>query len=309
MSLTEFEKDIESFLQQKKLSRGGSPHTQDAYRRDLHHFKTYLSEHALDPYKLDEGHFENYLEALILEGKSDNSLRRKKSAIGQFYLYCLNHKKILKNPVQDSLGIKRPVTLPKSLGHHEITQLLDAANTGYPYPAEKREALNYRDKVILLILYGCGLRVSELTQLTLENVECDTGWLRVLGKGQKERKVPIPQLLGDALIIYATHFRLTLGGSQNPKSPYILDQSGKPLTRQRIWQILKQLAQVAGLERFPHPHQLRHTFATHLLEGGLHLRALQQLLGHQDLSTTQIYTSVQPSHLSVTVRKFHPKGG
>lgn len=209
-----------------------------------------------------------------------------------------------------------PKKLPKYLTLQNVQELLAAADEGIGYQIEDEAflaALHARDAAMVYLLYATGLRVSELVGLRLRNVEIEQGYVRVRGKGDKERIAPFAPIAGEKLHTYIQNHRkfleakTPLSGERNEF--VFLNRDGKPLTRQSFWKNLKTLALQAGISSTLSPHVLRHSFATHLLQSGMNLRSLQTLLGHADLSTTQIYTHVSPEHLKTTHRKFHPRGG
>jgi integrase/recombinase XerD len=186
-----------------------------------------------------------------------------------------------------------------------LQTLLDQATKGLPYKGALAPALQARDKAMLFLLYGTGIRVSELVGLEVQNIELTENWIKVYGKGSKERLVPFAPECSISLNDYLHRARPQL----NPKdSKAFCGQKGEGLTRQGFWKTLKQIGLEAGLQTLPSPHQIRHSFATHLLESGANLRTLQALLGHSDLSTTQVYTHLSLEHLKKTHKKYHPRG-
>jgi integrase/recombinase XerD len=192
----------------------------------------------------------------------------------------------------------RPVRLPKTLTHQEITALLEL-------PARDR-AEDQRDRVMLELLYAAGLRVSELVGLSLSQIDVNLGCVRVMGKGAKERVVPIGQTAGRMVVEYVEHVRPTLLKGRSSRVLFI-SRRGRGLTRQAFWKLLLQRARRAGISKPISPHMLRHSFATHLLEGGADLRAVQSMLGHADIATTQIYTHVEGSRLRHVHRRYFPR--
>ena len=189
-----------------------------------------------------------------------------------------------------------------------MTALLDAADRGINYKAPEKEiaALHARDAAMVYLLYATGLRVSELVGLTLHKIELQQGYVRVRGKGDKERITPFAPIAGEKLKLYLDQFRPEL--HPQDQSAFV-NHRGETITRQTFWKTLKELAKEAKIPSTLSPHVLRHSFATHLLQSGMNLRSLQMLLGHSDLSTTQIYTHVAPEHLKDSHKKYHPRGG
>jgi len=183
---------------------------------------------------------------------------------------------------------------------------LEAMKTGLSYKGERRPALQSRDYAMVILLYASGLRVSELLSLTVSDIDMSNRVVRVTGKGNKQRFVPFAEPAHECLEIYLDCHREIL--SKNHAHAFLND-SGQPMSRQGFWKLLKKLGVLAGIEKSFSPHTLRHSFATHLLESGMDLRTLQELLGHADLSTTQIYTHVKPDHLMAVHKKKHPRSG
>lgn len=300
---------IEGFLASMRLDRGASPRTIEAYRRDLSSFAASPSCSKLKPGSIAEKELEDFLASLSRQGLEPSSIARKASALRQFFRYlCFEHG-LLTSPAERIESPKQVSKLPKSLSQEEITSLLETAGKGLPYLREKKsEALRSRDRAMIGLLYAAGLRVSELVGLDGGDVDLRSGVVRVRGKGGKERLVPFAKEAGDWVAAWTGDYRPKL--AKEGVTRMFVNSNGLPLSRQGFWGLLKNLGQEAGLPGARlSPHVLRHSFATHLLEGGMGLRSLQLLLGHADLSTTQLYTKVTPSHLQDTHRKFHPRGG
>lgn len=305
-------KMVESFIESLRIDRGSSNLTLDAYRRDLTQFAEWL---GAEPFaQVSPEHLARYLEAS--PKLKPASVARKISAIRQFFKYCCLEEGFEKNPAErlGSPAARRP--LPKFLTLAETTRLLEAAEEGIPYPRSKGDALRLRDRAMVFLLYATGLRISELVGLSVHDVDLEQGYVRVKGKGEKERIAPFAPQAGEKLAQYLERGRPNLIG--NCRLDYVFvnngnveDQRGKPLTRQAFWKLLKELAVHANIERAERisPHVLRHSFATHLLQSGMGLRSLQLLLGHSDLSTTQIYAHITPEHLKEAHARLHPRGG
>jgi integrase/recombinase XerD len=244
------------------------------------------------------------------------SVARKSSCLRQFFKFCCLELGLRANPAEGLGSPKLPRRLPKALSREETSALLASLEPGLPYREERlREALQARDRAVTLLLYASGLRVSELTALTFHQLDLQLGYVRVLGKGNKERIVPFAPVAGQALSTYIDRYRPALlrgsrdtAGAPSESDPVFVSAAGAGLTRQAVWQLMKALAAAAGLRRELSPHVLRHSFATHLLRSGMNLRSLQTLLGHSDLSTTQIYAHVAPEHLKDAYLRFHPRG-
>jgi integrase/recombinase XerD len=216
-----------------------------------------------------------------------------------FYRFLVQEKLLALDPAKLLDIPKTTLKLPDVLSVEEVRCLLNAPDARTPQ--------GIRDAAMLEVLYAAGLRVSELTSLKLQDIHLDAGFVRVLGKGSKERIVPIGQYAREKVLFFLEHARNRL--LKNRTSPYLfVARAGRPMTRQGLWKLLRAYASKAGLLKKVTPHSLRHSFASHLLEGGADLRAVQMMLGHADISTTQIYTHVTKDRLRELHRKFHPRG-
>lgn len=293
---------ISEFLQSIRLSRGASDHTVDAYRRDLEQFMGWLGPHRELSQLISDDllHFLAHLQSL-----KPASIARKVSTLRQFFKFCSQEKEFSDQILASLVSPKPSEKLPRFLSEQDILQLLTTAQTGLPYPSALSKALQARDCSMIYLLYATGLRASELIHLTLHQLDLAEGYLRVLGKGGKERITPFASSAGQKLQIYLEEFRPSL----DPQGDHLyLNHRGQGLTRQALWKILKTLAAHAGISPDTSPHILRHSFATHLLQSGMNLRSLQILMGHSDLGTTQIYTHITPEHLKKAHQRFHPRG-
>jgi len=292
---------IDLFIQHLKIDRGSSSNTLASYKRDLLQFE------ALSPLPLQkrrEKDIQSFLTFLKKKNQESTSIARKISALRQFYRFLLREGVLEDDP---TLFIETPVhkkRLPKALNEGMLAALLRAADTGVPYQGEIAEALQLRDKTMIYLLYATGLRVSELITVQSRKVDVEGGLLRVMGKRNKERIIPFPPVVSDLLHRYWNGARPLLKPSSDT---LFVGISGAPLTRQGFWKTLKRLAAMAGIKNL-HPHMLRHTFATDLLKSGMNLRVLQNLLGHADLQTTEVYTHVVPEQLREVIRRYHPRG-
>jgi integrase/recombinase XerD len=296
---------IQSFLEARRIDRGASDRTIEAYKRDLEQFASSLPE-GLAPEKVTTTHLQDFISKLHHEQQKPSSIARKSSALRQFFKFCCLERRLQENPAENLEAPQPAQRLPKNLSTEEIEKLLAAADKGLTYLKDKNaEALRARDRAILYLLYATGLRISELTGLTPHDIDLQMGYLRVKGKGGKERIAPFATVAGDHLRSWIETHRATL----NPATDHVfINHRGFALTRQSVWKTLKELALQAGISTTLSPHKLRHSFATHLLQSGMNLRSLQMLLGHSDLSTTQIYAHVTPEHLKSAHKKFHPRG-
>jgi len=290
---------IDRFLDALWLEKGLSEHTRAAYRSDLALFNGWLGERGLELPDAGREIILDHLAWRLAQGYKARSTARLLSGMRGFYRYLLRERLITQDPTLqiDLPQLGKP--LPKSLSEADVEALLAA-------PAID-EALGLRDRTMLEVLYACGLRVTELVSLTLEQVNLRQGVLRVFGKGSKERLVP----LGEEAIVWIERYLrdgrgALLGG--RPSEVLFPSSRGEQMTRQTFWHRIKLQARVAGILKPISPHTLRHAFATHLLNHGADLRVVQLLLGHSDLSTTQIYTHVARARLQELHARHHPRG-
>ncbi len=287
---------IDRYLSFLSAERGLSPHTLEGYRRDLEDLALYLDRVGRDLGSVDVEVLMGYLMNLAARGLSPATIRRRLSAIRGFYAFLVEMELLDSDPTE---GLDNPRTwkhLPQVLSLDEVERLLQAP------PGDNPRGL--RDRAMLEVLYATGVRVSELVSLRLVDLDMERGFLKVLGKGKKERVVP----LGEEAIGWLRRYLEVRGELDKKGSAYLfLSNRGGPMTRQRFWQIIKEYARKVGITKEISPHTLRHSFATHILERGADLRSVQELLGHADLSTTQIYTHVARAHLEKIYKKSHPR--
>ena len=288
----------EQFLDSLWLESGLSGNTLSAYRSDLAAFDTWLNKKGLDLKSAGRAELLGYLAANVRQGLSPRSSARRLSTLRRFYRYLLREGMIQNDPTVDirSPSLGRP--LPKAITEASVEKLLAA-------PAET--TLGLRDRAMLETMYASGLRVSELVTLALNELDLTTGLVRVTGKGGKERIVPLGDEATSRLRDYLDQARPELVGDQKNGAVFIT-RRGKPMTRQAFWQLIKRYTVIAGIDTDLSPHSLRHAFATHLLNHGADLRSVQMLLGHADLSTTQIYTHVARARLQSLHSSHHPRG-
>ncbi|MFK3793441.1 site-specific tyrosine recombinase XerD [Pseudomonas piscis] len=290
---------IDRFLDALWLEKGLSDNTRGAYRSDLALFNGWLQEQGLELPGAGRESILDHLAWRVEQAYKPRSTARFLSGLRGFYRYLLREKLIEVDPTLqvDMPHLGRP--LPKSLSEADVEALLAAPDLG--------EAIGQRDRAMLEVLYACGLRVTELVSLTLEQVNLRQGVLRVMGKGSKERLVP----MGEEAIAWVERYlrdaRAELLGGR-PSDVLFPSLRGEQMTRQTFWHRIKHQAKVAGIGKALSPHTLRHAFATHLLNHGADLRVVQMLLGHSDLSTTQIYTHVARARLQDLHAKHHPRG-
>jgi integrase/recombinase XerD len=302
------------FLDARKIDRGSAAPTIEAYRRDLEQLAGSLPEKSeTDITTITADDLHQFLKTLHVLKAKPASIARKVSAIRQFFKFGMLELGLERNPADSLRSPAQSKRLPKFLTHEAIEKLLAATREGLPYPEALREAQVLRDRAMVVLLYATGLRVSELVGLTMHNLDLSLGYVRVIGKGGKERIVPYAGAAGEALDAYLEKGRPALVRERlrhgEVGSDLFVSRRGDGLTRQSFWGTLKDLALLAGIDEEISPHRLRHSFATHLLQAGMGLRSLQTLLGHSDLATTQIYTHVTPEHLKELHKKYHPRGG
>lgn len=303
---------LEEFIESKRVDRGLSKLTLEAYCNDLTQFFEWLPR-SVTIRDVRPQDIEEYLKSLALKKTLATSISRKLSTLRQFFQFCCLENHFESNPTEFFTPPKTPRLLPKALNLKQVSRLLEAADQGLPYPEHERESLQARDRALVFLLYATGIRVSEAVQLTLHQIDLQGNYLRVRGKGGKERIAPFVPSAGERLQTYLNAHRQNLIGKRDKETSVendfvFLNSRGQPITRQRCWQILKSLAAQSGLPQELHPHQLRHSFATHLLQSGMNLRTLQLLLGHADITTTQIYTHLSREDLKRAHQKYHPRG-
>jgi integrase/recombinase XerD len=291
---------VAQFLDHLTVERNLSPNTIDAYRLDLTRFQEFLDTHGSNVKDTGTADVESFIRSLRSESLSARSVVRSLSAIRTFYRFLQTEGVTDNDPAKQ---IERPrlwKKLPVVLDIFEIEALLDQPDL--------ESDLGIRDRAMLELAYAAGLRVSELLQVTIPDLDLDEGLIRIMGKGRKERLVPV----GRVALDYAGRYidgprrRLSLKGERS--EVLFLNFRGSPLSRMGFWKILQKYVGAAGIKRKCTPHTLRHSFATHLLEGGADLRAVQEMLGHADIATTQIYTRVDRSYLKDIHKTFHPRG-
>jgi len=282
------------------LEQGTSPRTLEAYRRDVERLVEYATtKGAASPIDVTSRMLREFIYYLKDIGLSPASIRRGISAVRTYFKFLLADGVVARDPSERLETPKRWRTLPEVLSVDEIERLLAAPSLDDP--------LVFRDRAMLELAYGAGLRVSEWITLCVRDLILEEKLVRVFGKGSKERLVPIGRSAIAAVATYIREQRPKLEKGQG-KGVLFLNARGEPLTRMGAWKILRRYVDLAGIKKSVSPHTLRHSFATHLLEGGADLRAVQEMLGHADISTTQIYTHVDREYLRTVHRKYHPRG-
>lgn len=291
---------LERFEDYLMLERGASPRTHEAYDRDVERFVVYARvKGAATPADVTARALREYVYHLKDLGLAPASIRRSVSAVRSYFRFLLAEGHVVRDPSERLETPRRWRTLPEVLTVADVERLLAAPTLDEP--------LAFRDRAMLELAYGAGLRVSEWITLGVKDVLLEEHLVRVFGKGSKERLVPIGRSAIGAVSIYLRELRPRLERGQG-QGVLFLNARGEPLSRMGAWKILRKYVELAGITKRVTPHTLRHSFATHLLEGGADLRAVQEMLGHADISTTQIYTHVDREYLRSVHRQFHPRG-
>ena len=280
-----------------RIEKGLSENTVQAYLGDLRQFQAFLEQRGGSFAGAQAENVEQYLHYLAEQELSARSRARKISALKNFFAYLMEEGIREDNPCAYISTPKLPRRLPDILTEHEVIALLEAPKLDKP--------AGYRDRAMLEVLYAAGLRVSELLALNLGDID-ELGFVRCTGKGNKERIVPLGSHALRAAQLYVLHARPRLCENVRERALFV-NQRGRRLTRQGFWKIIKARAKEAGIEKNITPHMLRHSFATHLLRGGADLRSVQEMLGHADLATTQIYTHLDKGHLRDVYKQAHPR--
>ncbi len=292
---------IKQFGNYLKLERSLSPNSIAAYLSDVEKLTQYLevSKNTASPLLLSAKHIRGFLQYINELGISAHSQARMLSGIKAFYKYLVYEELVEKDPTELIEGPKLGRKLPDTLSFPEIEQLFEAVDLSKPEGG--------RNRAMLEVLYSSGLRVSELVELKINNVHFDVGFLRVVGKGNKERLVPVGTDALKFLKIYLQEIRVHIPVKKGFEGFVFLNRNGRKLSRVMVFMIIKDLAARIGLNKSISPHTFRHSFATHLIEGGADLRAVQEMLGHESITTTEIYTHLDRDYLKQVIRDFHPR--
>jgi len=291
---------IDEYLNFLTVEKGASYNTIEAYSHDLHRYAYFVKKLGIQTIAdITPDDVISYLSELRKDGLTENSINRSLAAIRGFYKFLLREKKIEQNPVANIELAKVWMRLPDTLSQKEMNLLL--AQPGVKTPSA------IRDTAMLELMYATGIRVSELISLTINSINWQVGYLVTIGKGNKERIVPIGRSAYDYLRQYVDGARPCLLKGQSSDILF-LNRFGKGLTRQGLWKITRRYVLKSGLGKKVHPHTFRHSFASHLLEGGADLRSVQCMLGHADISTTQIYTHITRERLKEIHKRYHPRG-
>jgi integrase/recombinase XerD len=294
-----FIKGYKAYLQ---LEKSLSVNSVDAYLHDVHKFAQYLdfANLNLSPEKIELHHFQDFLKWINSLGMTARTQARVISGIKGFYKYLLLENVTSIDPTEMLESPKIGRKLPNTLSVEEIDTLINSIDLSKPE--------GERNKAILETLYGCGLRVSELVNLRVSNLFFNDGFIRVTGKGDKERMVPLGSIAQKHIRIYMDTLRSHMEVRKGYEDILFLNRRGSRLTRVMIFTIIKKLAMKAGIKKTISPHTFRHSFATHLVEGGADLRAVQEMLGHESITTTEIYTHLDREYLRSTIIQYHPRG-
>ncbi|HEC97074.1 MAG TPA: site-specific tyrosine recombinase XerD [Nitrospirae bacterium] len=286
---------LEGFLTYLSVERGRAANTVISYERDLRKFSAFLQNETKGFISFEKGEIINFIGLLRNENYTSASIARMLSAIRSFCRYLILEKLRREDPSENLQTPARWERLPKAISVADVLRLIEAIEGG---------DLALRDLAMLELMYASGLRVSELVNLRVEDVNLDAGFVRVIGKGSRERVVPVSERTIGNVRKYMKQLRSSL--LKGKESPYLfISLRGTALTRQRFWQTIKEYGRRVGIK--VSPHVIRHSFATHLLEGGADLRSIQKMLGHSDISTTQIYTKVTSDRLKKVYEKYHPR--
>ena len=285
------------FIDALWLESGLSKNTLSAYRSDLNGLSHFISPKSL--LSVDQADIQKFLAFLLAQGTKSSSSARVLSTLRRFYRYQIRENNIASDPCAQVRSPKQGRPLPKAMSEQQVTDLLNAPDV--------KTSLGLRDRAMLETLYATGLRVSELVELTLLEVNCTVGVVRIVGKGNKERLVPLGEQAIEWLEKYLQEARSCLL-KQKVSDALFVTARGSSMSRQAFWYLIKKHALVAGIDQGLSPHTLRHAFATHLINHGADLRSVQMLLGHADLSTTQIYTHIARERLQSLHAQHHPRG-
>ena len=297
----DFAEAIDRFMLYLATERGLSENYQISTRRSLEEFADWATkrQQLFSPGKVELAELTKYLASEKERGLAPASMKLIVVALKIFFRFLKMRSMTEKDPAELLTLPRLTRFLPETLNQVQVNRLLEVNIQGRPFPL--------RDRAMMELFYASGLRISELTGVRLENLNLQERIIRVVGKGSKTRLVPIGRTACAAIYQYLTQERVHLVGRKT-RDEVFLSRHGKKLTTQRVWQIIKEIAAGAGFETNVYPHLLRHSFATHLLANGADLRVIQELLGHADISTTQIYTHVDQSHLKSIHKQFHPRG-
>ncbi|MEO8232288.1 MAG: site-specific tyrosine recombinase XerD [Ignavibacteriota bacterium] len=292
---------LNEYLAHIKLEKNLSQNTVVSYKNDINSFISFLKDlNVDDPSNITSDHIRSFFKTIKEIGLSGSSSARYFSSLKGFFLYLLKNKYILKNPIEKITAPKTSKKLPEVLNIPEIEKILSAPDV--------EDKLGLRDKAILELFYACGTRVSELINLKVNDLFLEDEIIRVFGKGSKERLIPIGSSAIKWIGEYLKKSRPLLMKKSKSENILFLNSRGAKLSRMGVWKIIDRYVKESGIKKEVHPHTFRHSFATHLLEGGADLRAVQEMLGHADISTTQIYTHIDRDYIKQVHKQYHPRG-
>lgn len=299
-----FETELKQYIQFIKLEKGLTENSTLSYENDLKRYFSFISQQlkVKDLAGITLGHIEQFLEELTEMELAVSTIARNISSIRSFHEFAVVENMAVANPAELVELPKKAKKLPEVLSADEVDRIIDEA--------DRTENAGIRDAAILETLYASGMRVSELTDLEMDRLFFEIGFIRVIGKGNKERLVPVGEAAQQSIEHYIETARkqfINLEKPEKTKNKLFLNQRGGPLTRMSVWNIVNKYAMRAGIKKNVYPHIFRHSFATHLLEGGADLRAVQEMLGHISIQTTEIYTHVDRTLLHQIHKEFHPR--
>ena len=283
------------------IEKNLSPNTIDAYKRYLNQYNSHLKIKGLKSISnVRQEDIRDFINLLNNKDMAPSSISRIISSIRSFHKYLIKEDIVKENPTQHLYTPKISKSLPEVLSEVEISSIISVIDLTSQF--------YFRDRAVIELLYSCGIRVSELINLNLTNLFFDEEIIKVFGKGNKERMVPVGLIAKKDLEYYINKIRPEYARKRNSKGVLFLSNRGLPISRKTIWNIIKTTTIKSGIEKNVSPHTFRHSFATHLLEGGADLRAVQELLGHSNISTTQIYTHLDKTYLKEIHKQYHPRG-
>ena len=298
--MTNLSEQVEDYLRYSQVERGLSNNTITAYRQDLTSFISFLQKENLTSWPTQAVDIDAFLAEQRDQKKATSSISRLITSLRKFYQWLVRQNIQKLNPMLEIDSPKKRRTLPVALTVNEVNNLLEQPDT--------KKQLGLRDRALLETLYATGIRVSELINLKFTDLHEELKLVKVFGKGSKERLIPISEVALSWIDSYKEKVRDPLILKIGKNTDFIfLNSRGRSLTRQAVWQIIKHYCKMAGIQKNVTPHTLRHTFATHLLENGADLRVVQEILGHSDISTTQIYTNLSQKHILQVYEKTHPR--
>lgn len=290
---------LKEYLAILKLEKNLSDNTIASYKNDITTFISYLKDDNIaDPSEINQQHLSSFFKSL--KEMAGSTVARYYSSLKGFFNYLFKSRYIKENPVEKIPPPKLSKKLPQVLSVNEVEAILSKP--------DEENTLGLRDKSILEVFYACGIRISELINIKVSDLFFEDEIVRVFGKGSKERLVPIGSSAVKSVKNYLTKSRPLISKKAKSENYLFLNSRGTKLSRMGVWKIVNKYVKEAGIEKEVHPHTFRHTFATHLLEGGADLRAVQEMLGHADISTTQIYTHIDRDYIKQVHKDFHPRG-